>query len=570
LALAVEACRRTLGIVHFPVQILGALSLLNGRIVEMQTGEGKTVTAVLPAAYRAMQGLGCHVVTSNDYLAKRDAELLAPAYQLLGLSVGCVQQEMSDDDRREAYSCDITYSTAVQFGFDFLRDRLKLEDAGGLNEPETSPLVTSTCVQRGQYFALIDEADNILIDEAGTPMVIAIDTEPKPGEADRLQWVHNLAEHLNPDEDFAVRPRKREVWLTEAGCRRISLIRKPDECIGCSREELFQLIEKSLSASLFFHRDTHYITDKDGVIIIDEGTGRKLMGRKWQDGLHQAVEVKEGMPPSAHTSVTARVTIQTFYRRYTHLAGMTGTGQQARREFKQVYKLRLRRIPTNRPCLRRGESHLIYASLDDKWRSVANEIQRLTNAGRAILVGTCSVIASESLSQILSEFGIEHVLLNARRDAEESRIVAAAGQSGAVTIATNMAGRGTDIPLDDRCRAAGGLHVIATEMHTSRRIDRQLIGRAARQGDPGSYRFILSLEDELLKRVSEAMLIRLRQQASEDGRLPGRLIRIFRQAQTYIESSAIRSRTQVLKAEQNRIKVCRKLRLEPTLEMIED
>lgn len=574
LSLAIEACRRSMGIFHFPVQILGALNLLNGRVIEMQTGEGKTATAVLPAAVRAMVGRGCHVVTSNDYLAKRDAEILRPAYQLLGLTVGCIQSEMSEDDRRLAYACDITYSTAVQLGFDFLRDRLRLETAHCLTDDGLSGLSRAGCVQRGHYFALIDEADNVLIDEAGTPLVIGSSSEPEPGENERLVWARDYLTQMKENEDFLLHVQKRNVWLTEAGCRKVCLAAKPPAFQGTGIEKLYRYVEQALLARDFFHRDTHYLVNDEGeVTIIDEGTGRSLPGRRWQDGLHQAVETKEGQAVSPVGGTTARITIQTFFRRYNLLAGMTGTCSSAKSEFRTVYKLRLRRIPTNRKCIRSAQRHQIFATRIAKWRAVVEDTTAQISLGRAVLIGTCSVNASEELSALMEQLGIQHVVLNARRNADEAKIVAKAGTSRTITIATNMAGRGTDIPLDDACRNAGGLHVIATEMHSSKRIDRQLVGRAARQGDPGSYRFILSMEDELLRAVPNRVVaswLRKYPPDLETGEITSRCLRLFQATQNRLEATSLRYRKSALKNEQFRIKTCRKMGIEHTLEMIED
>ncbi len=573
MALAIEACRRTMGIIHFPVQVLAAIHLLNGRIIEMQTGEGKTATAVLPTVVRSMRGLGCHVVTSNDYLAKRDAEVLQPAFGLLGLTVGCIQPEMSDVDKQMAYRCDITYSTAVQLGFDYLRDRLRLEAVGGLSDDTDAQLVKANCFQRGHYFALVDEADSVLIDDANTPLVISGRSDLLPGERERLAWARETAERLVLTQDFQLRPNSKEIWLTEKGCRTVCLSRKPPELHTSSTEDVFRYIEKSLSAIHLFHRDTHYLVHDNCVTIVDEGTGRSLPGRQWQDGLHQAIEAKEGLSPSAPGSVTARVTVQTFFRRYQQIAGMTGTAASAQSEFRKVYKLRLKRIPTNRPCLRHGEPHRVYATLRQKWLAVMEEAARIASIGRAVLIGTCSVNASEDLSLMLSIAGVPHVLLNAKRRVDEALIVSAAGRSGTITIATNMAGRGTDIPLSDDCRQAGGLHVIATEMHSSKRIDRQLVGRAARQGDPGSYRFMLSLEDELLRVLPSntvpSWLLRYPPDP-RTGVVAEHALRLFQSVQRRLEAANARGRRNAFKYEQNRIKACRKMGIEPTLEMIDE
>ncbi|REJ88910.1 MAG: translocase [Planctomycetota bacterium] len=572
-ALAIESTRRTLGFRQHPVQVAGAFAMAGGRIVEMQTGEGKTVTAVLPAVLRGMVGCGVHVVTSNEYLAGRDAEQLAPIYARLGLTVGLVTSGLSDDERRTAYDCDVTYGTASEFGFDLLRDRLK----SGPSADSGACGATAACserrpgVQRGHYFALIDEADSILIDEARTPLMIGAERAQEAGTVGLYRWADRTAERMRPNIDYVFDDRRRQAHLTDDGCRRVALLPKPELIGTFNSERLFEHLEKSLTAHAAFSRDRDYVVLDEEVSIVNEGTGRIMAGRKWQEGLHQAVEAKEGVPITAETGSAARITIQSLFRTYEHLAGMTGTAVQAAGELRKVYRARVSVIPTHRPCLRRRFPPRVFSSLAAKRRAVAAEVSRLIGLGRAVLVGTPSVTASEGLRRVFEEQGIPHVVLNAVHHAREAEIVAEAGQPGRVTIATNMAGRGTDILLHADVRAAGGLHVIATEMHTSSRVDRQLVGRCARQGDPGSFQFFLSLEDELLStlppRDREALLRTAA--AAPERELPSSQASIFVRAQRRLERMHAKQRKNLLKQEQLQRKRCREMGLDPFLEITE-
>jgi preprotein translocase subunit SecA len=574
-ARAIEACRRELGLTHFPVQVMGGLAMFRGCIAEMQTGEGKTLTAVLPAALRAMAGKGCHVLTANDYLSQRDAELLRPVYARLGLTTGCLCDQMEDDDRRKNYACDITYGTATQMGFDFLRDRLKRgPDAGdGLelrvfatDEPAERP------VQRGFYFALIDEADSILIDDARTPLIIGLQQSNRPAMLSLYHWASRIVPQLHSGDDFVFHAQKRHAQLTEAGCRRLNLTAKPLLMDTLDTERIFEHIEKALTAQYAFARDRDYVVVEDKVSIVDEGTGRVMEGRQWQEGLHQAIESKERLPISPITGSAARVSVQMLFRQYPQLAGMTGTALSARGELRRMYRLDVRRIPTNRPCIRVGLAPRVFTTLAAKWVAIAAEVSRLCAVGRAVLIGTPSVDASEGLSKALADAGVFHQVLNAHHHAKEAAIVAEAGRQGAVTIATNMAGRGTDIHLDDTVRAAGGLHVIATEMHSSMRIDRQLVGRSARQGDPGGFQFFLSLEDELLRVVEPARRDAWQRRAcgNADGELSQAWVKIFRTTQHRLERMHVKQRRDMLKHEREQLKRARQIGLDPYLEAAED
>jgi preprotein translocase subunit SecA len=572
-ALVREASRRELGFQHFAVQIMGGIALFEGHVAEMQTGEGKTLTATLPAFLRGLTGRGCHIVTVNDYLAARDAREMGPIYERLGLSVGCIENPMQTDERRLAYSKDITYGTAKEIGFDFLRDRLRLgADAhgsyrrrngfGGGNAGEAP-------VQRGYYFALIDEGDSILIDEARTPLIIGLTQPNTASTVNLLRWSQRAAQRLDRNADFVFEPDRRSAYLTDHGCRKVLLMAKPSLLDRIDSERMYKHVEQALSSRLGFQRDRDYVVVDDKIVIVDESTGRQMEGRKWQDGLHQAVEAKELVPITAATGQAARVTAQTFFRHYEHLAGMTGTAVPARRELHATYGVRVTPLPTNRPCIRTVLPPRIFATLELKRRAVADEIIRLCALGRALLVGTPSVDASEALGRLLSEQGVRYQILNARFHEMEAEIVSEAGQPGSVTIATNMAGRGTDIRLHEDVRRAGGLHVIATEMHSSARIDRQLVGRAARQGDPGSCQFFLSLGDELLRCLKLEKLERIRKSAQPNaqGELPSRWLSLFRRTQRFLERLHRKERKSLLKHERQRSEAHQKMGLDPYLEL---
>ena len=571
-----EAARRVLAQQHYLVQIVGGISLFEGGLAEMQTGEGKTLTATLPTYLRALPGRGCHVVTVNDYLAQRDCDLMGPVYEKLGLSVGSVVSSSQPDDRRRAYSKDITYATSREIGFDFLRDRLKV--GAKLDESYRPQLFDSGSrsdegpVQRGHYFALIDEADSVLIDDAVTPLIIGLERENTSAIEALLNWSRELVPQLVVSQDFLFDPGKRTIELTNSGTRKVVLANKPALLNSFDTEKLYTSVEQALRAQYAYERGRDYVvTKKEEIAIVDEGTGRTLDGRKWQAGLHQAIESKELVPITAETGEAARITVQTFFRRYENIAGMTGTGIQATREFLKTYGLAVTVIPTHRSCIREGLPPRIFASQEAKQKALIPEIERLHRAGRAVLIGTPSVEASEVLGKELQARDIHCQILNAHFDDVEAEIIAQAGQPGRITIATNMAGRGTDIHLHESVKISGGLHVIATEMHTNRRIDRQLVGRAARQGDPGSYQFWLSLEDELFRYLTteEQQRIRKRARASAEGELSRQWIAPFRRLQRRIENQERKYRKQLLKQEKSRERMCKAMGLDPYLELAE-
>ena len=573
--LGIEACRRELGLTHFPVQIMGGLAIFHGCIAEMQTGEGKTLTAVLPAALHAIVGKGCHVLTANDYLAQRDAELLTPVYKRLGLTAGCVLDQMEDDDRRKNYDCDITYGTATQIGFDFLRDRIK-RGAQPDDEERNRFFVHDSSgelpVQRGLHFALVDEADSILIDEARTPLIIGLQQINRSAMLSMYRWATRIIPKLKVNEDFLFESRKRQAFLTDIGCRRLNLTAKPLQMDSIDTERIYQHVEKALTAQYAFAKDRDYVIVDEKIAIVDEGTGRVMDGRQWQEGLHQAIEAKEHLPITPITGSAARISIQTLFRQYQVLGGMTGTAWSAKSELRRIYKLPVVRIPTNRRCRRKGLRPRAFATQAAKRDAIVASIEEMIEAGRSVLIGTPSVDASEALSEKLKEHDIPHRVLNARYHDEEAGIVKEAGRDGAVTIATNMAGRGTDIHLDADVRKAGGLHVIATEMHSSLRIDRQLIGRSARQGDPGSYQFFLSLEDELLRVLEPKRLAAWKASARPDeyGELSGEWVQQFQKTQEQLERLHVKQRKDMLKHEREQLKKSRKVGIDPFLELADN
>jgi preprotein translocase subunit SecA len=502
-ALIREVAERTVGQRHYDVQILGGWVLLNGLIAEMETGEGKTLTATLPVATAALAGVPVHVITVNDYLTARDAESMGPVYERLGLTVGVIVHGKDPAARRAAYGCDITYCTNKELTFDYLRDRIAL----GRNESRIQLAIEKLSGQgtradqlnlRGLYFAIVDEADSVLVDEARTPLVIA-GAGPAGPERQMYETALEVAARLTEGVDFRLEARDRHLELTDKGMDRLAEWAEelPPLFRGERRRE--ELVHQALVATHLFHRDTHYLVSDNKVHIIDEYTGRILADRTWEQGLHQMVETKEGCPLSNQQTSVARITYQRFFRRYLWLAGMTGTAKEVGGELWSVYRLPVVQVPTHRPRQRRSTGDRVFGTEAEKWQAIVERIAALHALGRPVLVGTRSVAASEKLSALLTEAGLEHQLLNARQDKQEAEVVGQAGQLGRITVATNMAGRGTDIKLGPGVLELGGLHVIATELHESARIDRQLFGRCGRQGDPGSTEAIVSLEDELIR-----------------------------------------------------------------------
>ncbi|MFT5523019.1 MAG: preprotein translocase subunit SecA [Pirellulaceae bacterium] len=500
-----QASHRAIGMRHYPVQLEGGISLQQGAIAEMQTGEGKTLTATSTLYLAALEGRGAHLATANDYLATRDAELMRPVYERLGMTVGVVDARTPQPQRRTAYQCDITYGTAKEFGFDFLRDRLAIGRAGEgpshLLEGMLADKQHDTAagqVQRELHFILVDEADSILIDEARTPLIVS--SLPDDAE-EKLQllysWSAKQVYIFDEQDHYHYDHQRRSISLTPAGRRLVRELNKPDLVEETDLFEIYTKIETALKVNREFTRDRQYIVRDGEVVIVDEFTGRLAEGRKWREGIHQAVEAMEGLEVSLPTGEAARITMQDFFSQYRRGCGMTGTADDARTEFRQVYTMPVRVIPTNRPSMRQYFDDLVFGTSTDKWNAIVDEVREMHLLERPVLIGTRSIDNSEFVSQLLEVAGIPHLVLNARQNAQEADIVSFAGERGRVTVATNMAGRGTDIRIDDDVQPLGGLHVIGTELHESPRVDRQLFGRCGRQGDPGSCRQFISLDDEV-------------------------------------------------------------------------
>ncbi|MBQ1783646.1 MAG: preprotein translocase subunit SecA [Gammaproteobacteria bacterium] len=574
-----EASKRVFGMRHFDVQLIGGMVLHEGRIAEMRTGEGKTLTATLAAYLNALGGQGVHIITVNDYLARRDADWSRPLFEFLGLTVGCNLPQMQAADKKAAYAADITYGTNNEFGFDYLRDNMAYR-------PEDR-------VQRGHAFAIVDEVDSILIDEARTPLIIS-------GQAEDTSEVYRRINELIPlltkasredkeeqaaDGDFNVDEKSKQVHLTEQGLERIEqilaergILRDGDSLYSPANISLMHTINAALRAHLLFHRDVDYIVQDGEIVIVDEHTGRTMPGRRWSEGLHQAVEAREGVKIQNENQTLASITFQNYFRIYGKLAGMTGTADTEAFEFQHIYSLDTVVIPTNRPMIRKDHADMVYLTAAEKFAALVKEIEACHKAGQPVLVGTISIEISEHLSQVLTKAKVPHQVLNAKFHAKEAEIVAQAGRPGAVTIATNMAGRGTDIVLGgnwqaelagmdspteaqvakaraewqqrhDAVLAAGGLHIIGTERHESRRIDNQLRGRSGRQGDPGSSRFYLSLDDTLMRIfASDRMAGMMRRLGMKDGEaIEHKLVtRAIENAQRKVEQRNFEIRKQLL------------------------
>jgi preprotein translocase subunit SecA len=552
-----EAARRTLGERHYDVQLLGARALLAGLVAEMETGEGKTLTATLAASTAALGGTPVHVVTVNDYLAARDAEWMAPVYRALGLSVGVVVSGMAREARRAAYQCHVTYCTNKELAFDYLRDRLVLGQHDSRLRLQLERLSTDHSrlrhlVLRGLHFAIVDEADSVLVDEARTPLVIA---GPVDAGAERLAYDQALAlaGHLQQAADFGIDARERRIDLTESGRLRLATLAEPLGGLWRGRLRREHLVRQALLARHLYHRDMHYVLHDDGrVVIVDEFTGRRMPDRSWEQDLHQLLEAKEGVALTRPSGTLARISYQRFFQRYLHLAGMTGTAREAASELWSVYRLAVFRVPSRRPLRRTGQPDRAYATAHARWTSVVARAAEMRNAGRPVLIGTRSVAASEEVSRRLDAAGLEHRVLNARHDQAEAEIAARAGEPRCITVATNMAGRGTDIRLAPGVAERGGLHVIATEYHEARRIDRQLFGRGGRQGDTGSFEVIASLDDDLIAAHGGWRGRMARWTAGRNGRVPSWLVRwIFRRAQRGAEALHARMRADLLRTDQH-------------------
>jgi preprotein translocase subunit SecA len=545
-ALVREAATRTVGQRHFDVQLVGGWAMLNGMLAEMETGEGKTITATLAAATAALAGRAVHVITVNDYLAERDAEAMGRIYRALGLSVGCIKQGMDPQARRSAYACDVSYCSNKEIAFDYLRDRMVL---GGKPRPIAMRLKALSgagsgqrLLLRGLQFAIVDEADSVLVDEARTPLILSAQASHTQ-EEELHERALALARELE-EADFAIR--ETGIEISDLGLDRLEELCAPLKGVWRGPRRREQLVRQALSALHQFQRDKHYLVRDGKVVIVDENTGRVMPDRSWEQGLHQLIEMKEGCEFTGRRETLARISYQRFFRRYVHLAGMTGTASEVAAELWAVYRLRVATIPTNKPARRTRWTDSVYGRTELKWRAVVGRIRQLRESGRPVLVGTRSVAASEELARALEEAQVPFRLLNARQDRDEAEIVARAGEPGCVTVATNMAGRGTDIKLAPGIAALGGLHVIATELNDSARIDRQLFGRGGRQGDPGSCEAILAIEEDLVDSFLPLAAKRLRHLE----RLPLALGKsVFAAAQWRAERAHSRARRDLLDLE---------------------
>lgn len=553
-ALIRETARRQLGLRHYDVQLCGGYAMLKGMVAEMDTGEGKTLAATLAVATAALAGIPVHVVTVNDYLAQRDAGMMEPLYRALGLGVGLIVHGLQPAERRAAYACDITYASNKEIAFDYLRDRLALGNqpqnlALKLSKLQGGPERTDRVVMRGLHFAVVDEADSVLIDEARTPLIISRETDA----ASEQRWAEDtlqLAGELENGRDYRIRKEERRVELTREGRENLTGLCEIRGGIWLSRIRREESLRQALTALHLFHRGDHYLVQDGKVQIIDEYTGRIMADRSWSEGLHQLVEAKEGCKVTSRKVPVARMTYQRFFRRYQRLAGMTGTAREVAREFWSVYRLPVVRIPTNRPCRRQRYPARICMTADEKWQAIVSRTAELRRQGRPVLIGTRSVTTAETISQCLSGAGIEHVVLSAAQDRSEAQIIADAGLPGRVTVATNMAGRGVDIRLGDGMIELGGLHVILSERHDARRIDRQLEGRSGRQGDPGSTEAMLSLEDPLLELARSGVLTGL----AKPGGAIGYWFRLllFHHAQRRAERVHSRARHELMRMDRKR------------------
>ncbi len=616
-ALVREISGRVHGIRHHPVQILGALAMSHGWIAEMRTGEGKTLTSLMTVTLLALRHRGCHVFTANDYLAARDCEFARPVLDWFGLTATVLHGELSAPERADCYRADVTYGSEKEFGFDFLRDRLSSIAAPGDEEaPDEITVVpslrrrdgrgddvheanvqtvdrstqhvppterrdygirpanrdTTLKLQDGHPCAVIDEADSILIDQASTPMIISCPQPPSADDIELLHWCERISEGLTAAADFSLDPRLQSARLTQRGCRKLRLTVKPTPVGRLPVESVLTQVERALAARHFFRENREYLVIEERLEIIDQGTGRVLPGRKWRDGLQQAIELRAGLPPSDASGSAARVTLQSYLRNYQFLCGMTGTAAEARSELKSTYGLRVMSIATHHPCRLVQLPTRIFADGQQKWSALFADLERLARSGRAVLVGTTSIAASDQCAAELRGRGLDVQVLHAKHHREEAEIIRLAGQPGRITVATNMAGRGTDIQLHPDVRAAGGLHVILSEMNRSARIDRQLAGRAGRQGDPGSYQVFVSLDDELLSILGAPRVSRwkTRAQCRRENELNARWISVFARAQRLFERRSEQERSQLLVRERQQWETLLPLGLDPYIELPTD
>ena len=578
-ALVREAGRRSLAMRHYDVQMVGGISLFEGCIAEMQTGEGKTLTATLPLYLHSLLGKGAHLATVNDYLAKRDAEWMQPLFDLLGVSVGIIQTSDDQTSRRKSYGSAITYGTAKEFGFDFLRDRLLLRAQnrvetemlgdGGMGFSDSGDEV----VMRGMHFCLVDEADSILIDEARTPLIIgSIEDTVRDQIVETYRWASETASEYEEDEHYEIDPDTKQYELTGRGRQKVRSLPKSDLVRMMGLVDLYEYTERAIKVYHDFLLDRQYVVrpgeqGEDEIVIVDEFTGRLAEGRKWRDGIHQAIEAKENIEISVPTGQAARITVQDLFLRYRHLAGMTGTAATSARELRRIYRTPVIRVPTNRPPQRVRLPDRVFGTMEQKFQAIVEEVKSVIEEDRPVLIGTRSIDKSELLSGMLADLGIEHQVLNANNVAQEAEIVADAGGAKRVTVATNMAGRGTDIKLVSGVEERGGMHVICTELHDAARIDRQLIGRCGRQGDHGSYRQYLSLDDDILKGgFGPKKAENYKQLGHSSDREFNHYSKRFERAQRRVEKKHFRDRMVLLHHEKERKKMQREIGQDPYLD----
>lgn len=572
-----EAGRRKMNMRHYDVQIFGGVCLYHGCIAEMQTGEGKTLTATLPLVLHSMLGKGAHLATVNDYLAHRDAEWMRPLFDALGLKVGIVLTDHNQDQRRQAYGSDITYGTAKEFGFDFLRDRLLMRAQGrnvndflGAGSNERWSSAGEQPVQRGMHFALVDEADSILIDEARTPLIIgSLGDEAREAVIASFRWASEHASAFVYQEDYTLEEDSRKVELTSKGRQHVRALPRPDEIRTVALVDLYEYIERAIRVLRDYHLDRQYVVRDGEIVIVDEFTGRLAEGRKWRDGIHQAVEARAGVEVSVPTGQAARITVQDLFLRYKYLAGMTGTAATSAGELRKIYRTPVLQVPTNRPPQRKKLPDIVCKDMMEKFERIVQEVLEVHSIGRPVLIGTRSIDKSNILASMLRQQGMKVQILNANEIEREAEIVALAGEKGQITVATNMAGRGTDVKLRDEVRALGGMMVICTELHDAARIDRQLIGRCGRQGDPGTYRQYLAMDDEILRNGFGLKPSEKYKLMGEQGRYSDSMASLFRKAQRKVERKHFRDRMALLYHEKERTKIQRDMGQDPYLDTAE-
>ncbi|MBI81972.1 MAG: preprotein translocase subunit SecA [Planctomycetaceae bacterium] len=574
-ALVREASKRALGMQHYEVQLLGGIAMHNHSIAEMQTGEGKTLTATLPMYLASLTGRSVHLATANDYLARRDAEWMGPVYRMLGVSVGIVETQMPRAQRARSYQSDVTYGTAKEFGFDFLRDRLLLRrtvdgsaDLLGGMLGQNQNVGGDKTIQRDPYFCLVDEADSLLIDEARTPLIISA----MPGEdynttIQTYHWAAESVDRYEEDTHYEYDYQKKTVTLNADGRRMVREIAKPVELAVVGMFDLYEHTERAIKVAREFLLDRHYVVRDGEIVIVDEFTGRLSEGRKWRAGIHQAIEAKEDVEITVETNQAARITVQDYFLRYERLAGMTGTAADSARELNKIYKVSFVAVPTNRPAQRKRFRTSVYGTAEAKYQAIVDEVLQCHDRGRPVLIGTRSIDKSERLAELLRDRGVALKVLNANNLPAEAEIVKVAGEKGKITVATNMAGRGTDIKLGKGVEQIDGLHVICTELHDSARIDRQLIGRCGRQGDPGTFHQFLSLDDDiLLNGLGPRKSKSLESRGADADNVPHRLASLFRKAQAKVERKYFRQRQALMHHEREHRKIQQQMGQDPYLD----